>query len=128
MQFARARAGAALVALVLVVGCSSENRPDAATWMRSWNAITSIIPDQTDIGAPPNESICRTTLAAVREGRAGLLPTPSVTVDDLANEWVAIAETAFFECPPEGQDLDSFEAAYRELTRVEDSVETALSE
>lgn len=125
----RARRVAALAALVLVVaGCNSTDRPDAATWLRSWQAITAVIPDQADLGDSPEESICQTALAAVRERRADLLPTPSARVDELANEWVSIAETAFFECPPQGESINSFDDAYRELARVEESVETALSD
>lgn len=113
--------------LVVVVGCSSDDRPDAAIWLRSWNAIVSIVPEQADIGDPPDQSMCQNTLAAIRERSDGLLPTPSATVDGLAQEWVSIAETAFFECPPEEDGLETFDAVYDELRRVEESVQTSLS-
>jgi hypothetical protein len=119
----------ALVALLFVTtGCSSGERPDTATWLRSWQSINAVIPDQSDLGNPPQESLCQTTLGTIRERSEELFPTPSGTVDDLVNEWVAIAQAAFFECPPEGEDIDSFDDAYREMLRVEDSVTSALAD
>lgn len=50
-----------------------------------------------------------------------------MTVDDLVTEWMAMAQAAFFDCPPEGEGVDSFSAAYDELERITDSIETALS-
>jgi hypothetical protein len=43
-------------------------------------------------------------------------------------EWIAVAEAAFFDCPPEGEDIDSFSDAYEELDRIEESVNTALTD
>jgi len=118
----------ALVALLFVTtGCSSTERPDAATWLRGWQSINALVPDQSDLGTPPDASLCQTTLGMIRERSEDLFPTPSGTVDELVNEWVAIAEAAFFECPPEGEDIASFDDAYRELRRVENSVTSALA-
>lgn len=123
--------GSALGVLALalgVVACSGEDRPDTATWLSRWEAITSVVPDQAALGDPPDASLCETTLASLRSANEDLLPGPSVTVDDLVTEWVAIAEAAFFDCPPGGEAIDSFSAAYEEMERIEDSVGTALSD
>lgn len=117
-----------LAASLLVVGCGSSERPNAASWLPTWQALISVVPDEAELGDPPDEALCQTTLAAVREQSDGLLPTPSMTVDDLANEWASIAENGFFECPPAGEQVNSFEDVYRELRRVEDSVDTALAD
>lgn len=113
--------------LFVTTGCISAERPDAATWLPSWQSINALVPDQSDLGNPPDESLCQTTLGAIRESKEDLFPTPSGTVDELVNEWVAIAEAAFFECPPEGEDIASFDDAYREMLRVENSVTSALA-
>lgn len=125
----RARILVLLAALtLLLVACDSGTRPSAATWRPDWQALLEVIPDQSELGDPPDESLCQSTLADVREQSEGLLPTPSGSIDELAQEWVSIAEQAFFDCPPTGQDIGSFDDAYAELRRVEESVETALAD
>ena len=113
---------------VLVAACASSDRPDAASWLPAWEEITDVVPDQADLGEPPDQALCQDILSALRVKSDGLIPAPSVTVDDLVGDWIAIAETAFFECPPEEQDLTSFADAYQELDRIEQSVATALSD
>lgn len=119
------------IILILVLGlltaaCGGEKRPDVATWLPRWEAIVSVVPDQSELGDPPSEALCQQTLADLRTANEGLLPAPSVTVDDLVTEWIAVAEAAFFDCPPEGEDINSFADAYEELDRIEQSVDTAL--
>jgi hypothetical protein len=111
---------------LLFSACASEPRPNALVWEISWNDMVEVIPEQDSLGSPPDQDTCQTTLAAVREHTSGLLPSPSVTIDDLANEWITIAEAAFFGCPPDGQDIGSFDDAYAEMSRIEDSIATAL--
>jgi len=116
-----------LVSLLLVLAaCGSESRPNAPIWEVDWNEVIALIPDQDSLGSPPDQNTCQTTLAAIRENSATLLPSPSVTIDDLATEWITLAEMAFFGCPPSGQDIASFDDAYAELSRIEQSVAVAL--
>ena len=89
--------------------------------------MVAAIPDQEDLEVTAPQEICQQALAEVRDGTSALLPAPSMTVDDLVNEWVSVAETAFFECPPREEELQSFDEAYAELDRIEESIETALS-
>jgi hypothetical protein len=126
----KARHGALLVIAcsLALSGCSRDDRPDTATWLPAWDAMTSVVPAQVDLGDPPDEDLCQDTLGSLREQNEGLLPSPSVTVDDLVTEWIAVAEAAFFDCPPEGEDIDSFSDAYEELDRIEESVNTALTD
>jgi hypothetical protein len=86
----------------------------------------AVVPPQAGLGDPPNASRCQETLVALRTENEDLLPTPSVTVDDLVMEWVAVAEATFFDCPPEGEDINSFGDGYEEMRRIEDSVDAAL--
>lgn len=115
------------VTLLLLMGCESTERPDSGTWRESWQQMVALIPDREDLEVTAQEEICQQVLAEVREGTSTLLPAPSMTVDDLVNEWVSVAETAFFECPPREEELQSFDDAYAELDHIEESIETALS-
>lgn len=115
-----------VLGLSLLVACSRGDRPDTATWLPSWDAIVAVVPDQSELGDPPDEALCKETLADLRSQNEDLLPSPSVTVDDLVMEWVAVAQAAFFDCPPEGEDINSFDDAYEELDRIENSIDTAL--
>lgn len=117
-----------LVALLLLMGCGTTDRPDPATWRESWQQMLSVIPDQEELDLPFPEETCQQILAEIRDGAGSLLPAPSRTVEDLVNEWVGVAQTAFFECPPQEQDFESFDDAYTELNRIEESIETALSD
>lgn len=117
----------ALAVASSLAACSGQQRPDPETWLPHWEAEIAAIPAQDELGEPPDQALCQDTLALVREENEDLLPSPSVTVDDLVTEWIAVAEAAFFDCPPEGDDIDSFDSAYEELTRIEESIETALS-
>lgn len=117
-----------LLLAVALVGCGETSRPDTATWLSRWGDVTAGVPARADLGDPPDARLCESTLADVRAGNEDLLPSPVATVDDLVTEWVAIAESAFFECPPGGEKIDSFETAYAELGRIEDNIEAALSD
>jgi hypothetical protein len=128
MQGSARRVALGLFLALAGVGCNSEDRPDTATWLSQWDAMVSVVPDQVALGDPPNAGLCETTLASLRAGNEDLLPGPTVTVDGLVTEWVAIAEAAFFDCPPQGEEIDSFPAAYEEMSRIEASVSTALSD
>jgi hypothetical protein len=115
-----------LVAMLILMGCASADRPDPATWRQSWMRMIALIPELEDLGSPPEQEICQEILADVRDGTSSLLPAPSTTVDDLVAEWVSVAETAFFECPPREHDFQSLDDVYAELDRIEESIETAL--
>lgn len=90
--------------------------------------MVDTVPDRGALGDPPAEELCQETLADIRSQRENLLPSPTESIDELANEWISVAEEAFFDCPPEGQEIDSFDEAYEEMQRVEDSIENALAD
>lgn len=110
----------------LLVSCSG-NPPDAETWQPEWQALVEVVPEQTELHDPPDQSLCEGVLAAIREGNEDLLPSPSAEIDELANEWISVAEEAFFDCPPTRQDANGFDQAYMKLRELETSVDTALA-
>jgi hypothetical protein len=115
----------ALISMILV-GCRGDE-PEPASWLSQWETMIGLVPDQSEIATPPDKALCRETLSRLREVSAELDPAPSPTLTDLVNEWVSIAEATFFGCPPESEDITSFEQAYDELERIEESVDTALA-
>ncbi len=56
-----------------------------------------------------------------------MTPSPDAALDGAVREWIQIAEMAFFECPPEGNEIDSMAKAYQELDRLEAEIETVLA-
>lgn len=116
---------AVLIALTLA-GCGSPNRPDVASWLPAWVSIQDVIPPPGDLGSPPDEALCQDVLAELRSSSDDLRPAPSDDIESLVNEWVEVAEAAFFDCPPE--DEGGFSDAYDELTRIGDSIDAAVSD
>lgn len=114
-----------VIALVLV-GCSSGDRPDVASWLPAWESIQEVIPSQAALGSPPDEALCQDVLAELRSSSADLRPSPSDDIESLVNEWVEVAEGAFFDCPPE--DEEGFSGTYEELARIGDSIDAAVSD
>lgn len=118
-----------VIAITLILaGCVSADRPDQAIWRQSWERMTAVIPEREALGSPPRQEACQEVLADVRDGSSTVVPAPSNTVQDLVHEWISVAETAFFECPPREHDFESMEDAYAELERIEMSIETALDD
>lgn len=55
-----------------------------------------------------------------------LFPTPDPALDPVVEEWVRVAEDAFFECPPSSASIPDLASAYAELQRLEAEVEVVL--
>jgi hypothetical protein len=115
------------VALLLVVAACGTSRPSADEWAPQWHDLTAAIPSTAALGDPPDETVCRDSLGLLRSSRGDLFPTPDQDIDDAVNEWVSVAEDAFFECPPSSQAVPDFAAAYEQLARLEAEVEAALA-
>jgi hypothetical protein len=120
---------AALLLTISIAACdSSDNDSDLERWRLDWQRVTSVVPEQSELGDPPDQDVCRSALAEIRAVEEDLPPAPTEGIDKLSNEWVAIAEETFFECPPQGPDIDSVEDAYGELQRIEDAIQAALDD
>jgi hypothetical protein len=116
---------ATLVVTVAIAGCAEE-RPDPEVWQTTWDAVRDRLPPLEMMTGEPDQAVCSATLAMLREETPTLSPTPDLAIDDVVRDWIEIAEDAFFECPPRGEEIDSFEKAYGELERLEAEVAVVL--
>jgi hypothetical protein len=112
--------------LVVLAACSSASRPSVAEWQPAWDQLIGGIPTVSEIGQPPDRSLCTRGLGLVRSSQAGLFPTPDRAIDDAVNEWVSVAEDAFFECPPSSSAIPDMDFAYGQLARLEAEVDAVL--
>jgi hypothetical protein len=117
---------AAVVVLVAVAGCSSEQRPSAQEWLPTWEAVVDTFPTYAELGDPPDEQLCSTALVELRSSAPSLRPTPDRSLDVPVEEWVSIAEAIAFDCPPESRTLPDLEYAYGELDRLEAEVSASI--
>ena len=117
---------AVLVAVAIASsGCGSD-RPSVSEWQPTWDEITGAIPDEAAAVNGLSVAACGDTLAFLRSNRARLNPTPDLAIDDTVNAWVEIAEDAFFECPPDNEQVQDFAEAYGELMRLQAEVDLVL--
>lgn len=117
-----------LLVLVVGVGCSTpQRRPSVEEWNRHWEAVQAAIPSLEEVSDPPSGALCTRGLVTVREARGDLLPTPDPAVDGPVEEWIQVAESVFFQCPPHTPPVDSFEAGYEEMQRFVAEVEAGLT-
>lgn len=115
-----------VVLLSLVVSCGGADRPAPAEWQTAWTAVIEGIPSEAELGTTPDRETCDAVLSFLRDSAAGLSPKPDAAIEDVVDEWVQIAEDAFFECPPREGEIASFADAYAELRRLEAEVATVL--
>lgn len=117
-----------LVPMVVFVGaCRSPSRPSVAEWQPGWDAITDGIPSASEVGDPPDTSVCRAGLVLVRTSQGDLFPTPDRAIDETVTQWVSVAEDAFFECPPSSSAIPDMAFAYGQLARLEAEVAAVLA-
>jgi hypothetical protein len=112
---------------VAITSCSDESRPTVEEWRTVWDGLVAQVPSAAELGEPPDRSLCTATLVILREQSGELFPTPDLAVDSVVDDWVRIAEDAFFECPPSNAQIPSFEFAFSELDKLEAEVEVVLS-
>jgi hypothetical protein len=126
------RRGIRLVAILVVLvalaaGCSGSGRPTPETWLPEWNAAVGVVPPEADLGEMPTRDTCNDVLAALRDARQGIEPTPYEAVDAPVRKWFEIAEAMFFECPPNQSGLDGFHQGYEQLDVFQAEVDAALA-
>jgi len=115
-----------MVGAVALAGCGQGSRPTVGEWQPTWTSLVQAIPTQAELGDPADMDLCATTLGLLRERAPDLSPTPDMSADDAVADWLSIAETAFFECPPSSGEITSFAVAYEELRRLESEVNAGL--
>ena len=115
---------AALVAATLT-GCARQG-PTMAEWRPRWETLRAQVPPVTAFASGPDAALCEQTLVILRESRDSVLPAPDEVIDAAVTDWLAHADTLFFECPPEEGELVGFEAAYRRLDSIAAEIESLL--
>ena len=113
--------------LVVLAACSSASRPTVADWQPFWEQLAADIPTSSELGQPPDRSICSQGLALVRSSQEDLFPTPDRAIDEAVREWVSVAEDAFFECPPSSSAIPDMDFAYGQLARLEAEIDAVLA-
>jgi hypothetical protein len=114
-----------VLAAIALTACGSD-RPSVAEWQPTWERITATIPDEEAVADGLSVATCGEALAFLRSNRSELTPTPDLAIDDVVTAWIEIAEDAFFECPPDNEQIRDFSEAYAEMLRLEAEVELVL--
>lgn len=119
-------AAIAVVAGLALDGCAEVGeRPAASEWTQPWQRAQAVLPAPDQLPFPQDTETCGRVLGDLRGTRDDLFPTPDELLDDLVRNWLATAETAYFECfEPSGQATAA--RVYADLDRLEDQVTTAL--
>lgn len=116
----------AIAGAILLGACSDQDRPAISDWQEDWRELRATMPPAEELGDPPSQTVCSSALGELRERRVGLVPTPDAAIDPVVEEWISVAETALFECPPSSEEIPSLEQAYAALARLEAEVATVL--
>ena len=112
-----------LMCLVLVA-CGAPERPSLGVWVPMWESAQAELPEITNTG--PTFEQCSKALARLRELAPDLRPTPEDAIEETVDKWLAIAEETMFGCPEETGELKTFEAAYTELGRLADQIDSVV--
>lgn len=118
----RVAVGVVVLGLVGATGCS-QARPTLEEWVPVWEHAVANLPTEEALSAGDTQGICEEALADMRIHQGALHPTPDEAIDETVTLWVEIAESIFFECPPD----DGFSAGFAELRRLEAEVEVVLA-
>jgi len=113
--------------LILLAACSGESRPSVEEWQPTWETVVNSFPSPEELGEPPDQAVCSQALGVLRSEADDLTPTPDLAIDDVVADWLKIAESAMYECPPSNQTIPDLEYAYAELERLEAEVAVVLA-
>lgn len=114
-----------VLAALALVGCGND-RPSSEDWQPDWQRIVDAVPELAVLEGSDTTTVCGDTLAFLRGNRADLLPAPDLAIDDAVTIWFEIAEDAFFDCPPQNEQVGSFAEAYAEMSRLEAEIDVVL--
>jgi len=110
------------LALGLVACGGGDDRPAVEDWEPVWLATQALVPDAAEL-ADVGEEACEPVLGDLRASREDLLPAPTGALDEHARAWLAAAEGLMLDCP---SDADERQAAYEELDRLADRIDTGI--
>jgi hypothetical protein len=108
---------------MLFLAACSDDRPTLAEWEEDWIRVSSGIPTEAEVTADTTRASCEAGLSLVQVNRVRLLSTPDPAIDDTVHDWVELARTIYFDCPPP----DGFPEAFATLDRLEAEIETVLA-
>lgn len=95
-----------------------------AAWEEMWRETVQRIA-RTQAEEIPQET-CTEVLTYLRERRPELNPLPADGLEKPVNSWFELAQASFFECPPDGEKVKGWPAAFERLGVLEAEVETIL--
>jgi len=116
----------AALLLSILAACGGDNRPSFESWQPDWESLVSAFPTYDELSDPPDRAMCAEALTELRTFARSVSPTPDFSLDVPVREWVSIAESIAFECPPQSTTLPDLDYAYRELDRLEAEVDAVL--
>lgn len=112
------------LAITLLIGSCSNQRLDQEGWEETWRQTVARV-EEAEAAVIP-EQRCQELLAFLRTQRDLLDPPPLERLDVPVDTWFEIAEASFFDCPPRGEEVDGWPAAFAELDVIEEEVEAVL--
>jgi hypothetical protein len=94
-------------------------------WEELWLETVARIA-RTEAEEIPEEE-CTEVLTYLREQRPRLNPLPADGLGGPVNSWFELAQAAFFECPPAGEKVEGWPAAFEQLQVLEEEVRTVVT-
>ena len=73
------------------------------------------------------EQQCTEMLAYLRQQRPRLNPLPADGLENPVDSWFELAESAFFDCPPDGEPISDWADTFEQLATLEAEVNTVLA-
>jgi hypothetical protein len=89
-------------------------------WLQTVDRIA-----RTEAEEIPEEQ-CTQVLTYLREQRPQLNPLPADGLEKPVNSWFELAQAAFFECPPDGERIKGWPAAFEQLRVIQMEVAIVL--
>lgn len=112
------------VVVGLLAGCS-EPRMSLQNWEQVWDQTVEHV-QRADAQEIPEQE-CTEILAYLRQQRPRLNPLPVEGLESPVDSWFELAESAFFDCPPDGEPISSWADGFEQLSRLEAEVDTVLA-
>jgi hypothetical protein len=94
-----------------------------AEWRVEWDRVSSGVPTESDVSSDDTRATCEAGLALVQKNRVVLLRTPDPAIDDTVADWLQLARTIYFDCPPPR----GFPDAYATLSRLEAEIDEVIA-
>ena len=94
----------AAVAVALVAGCATNDRPTFSVWNERWSEVQLLVPTEHEL-VEEGRPYCDRLLGELRTALTDLTPTPSESVDPTFETWSDHVRTLAFECPADPTEI-----------------------